>query len=215
MSESNSIPAVIWYFDFISPFAYLQWQAVKQFDGCRVDCRPILFAGLLNHHGHKGPAEIASKRRFTYRHVQWRAEQKGIALNFPPAHPFNPLNALRLCIAAGNTPEVIDQIFDHLWQEGRAGESVEDLRPVANRLGVADLASALSAPGVKAALQDNFQAAVADEVFGVPTLVAGDALFWGEDATGLFEAWLRDPGMLDTPTMKRLAGLPVGTARRA
>ncbi len=205
---------VTWYFDFISPFAYLQWQAVKRLGHCRVECRPVLLAGLLNHYGHKGPAEIPSKRRFTYRHVQWRAAQQGIALNFPPAHPFNPLNALRLCIAAGGTPEAVDQIFDHLWLEGRAGESIEDLRPVANRLGVVDLESALASPGVKGDLQQNFQAALADGVFGVPTLVAGDALFWGEDATGMFEDWLRDPRLFDTATMKRLDALPVGTARK-
>lgn len=209
-----SQPTVTWYFDFISPFAYLQWQAVKRFEHCRVQYRPILLAGLLKHHGHKGPAEIPSKRRFTYRYVQWKAAEKGIALNFPPAHPFNPLNALRLCIAAGGTPEAVDAIFDHLWQEGRSGESIEDLRPVANRLGVVDLESALASPEVKGDLQNNFQAALADNVFGVPALVAGDALFWGEDATEMFEAWLRDPGILETPTMKRLDALPVATARK-
>lgn len=209
-----SHPTVTWYFDFISPFAYLQWQEVKRMEQCRIEYRPILLAGLLNHHAHKGPAEIPSKRRFTYRHVQWRAAQKGIPLNFPPAHPFNPLNALRLCIAAGCMPEAIDQIFDHLWQEGRAGESIEDLRPVASRLGVVDLEAALSSPEVKGDLQENFQAALADGVFGVPTLVAGDALFWGEDATDLFNDWLRDPSVFDTATMKRLDALPVATARR-
>lgn len=214
MPAPTDRPWANWYFDFISPFAYLQWQAVKTLTACDIVPRPILLAGLLKHHGHKGPAEIPSKRRFTYRHVQWRAAKQGIALNFPPAHPFNPLNALRLCIAAGGTPEAIDQIFDHLWQEGRAGESIEDLRPVANRLGVVDLESALASPEVKADLQKNFQAALADNVFGVPTLVAGDALFWGEDATGLFLEWLRDPGILDTATIKRLDALPVATARK-
>ena len=44
--------------------------------------------------------------------------------------------------------------------------------------------------------------------------MAGDALFWGEDATELFQDWLRDPGVFDTAAMKRLDGLPVATARR-
>ena len=90
-----------WYFDFISPFAYLQWQAVRRLPGIVPVCRPVLLAGLLSHHGHKGPAEIPSKRLFTYRHAQWRADRAGIPMTFPPAHPFNPLAALRLCIAAG------------------------------------------------------------------------------------------------------------------
>ena len=98
----------IWYFDFISPFAYLQWQKLKVIRGCSFEYRPLLFAALLDHHGNKGPAEVPSKRLFSYRHVQWRADQAGIDLRFPPAHPFNPLYALRLCVAAGTTELAID-----------------------------------------------------------------------------------------------------------
>lgn len=214
MSESSGIPRINWYFDFISPFSYLQWQAVKDFTQCGIEYRPILFAGLLGHHGHKGPAEIPSKRRFAYRHVKWRADRKGIELTFPPAHPFNPINALRLCIAAGASAAAIDQIFNHFWREGRAGETVDDLRPLAARLGIENPETAIGTPEVKAALMHNYQSALADGVFGVPTLVSGDALFWGEDATDMFEDWLRDPGLLETSAMKRLDALPLGTARR-
>lgn len=215
MSTENAKPKVCWYFDFISPFAYLQWQAVKDFSQCEIEYRPILFAGLLGHHGHKGPAEIPAKRRFTYRHVQWRAARKGIELNFPPAHPFNPINALRLCVAAGATAEAIDLVFDHFWREGRAGETIDELQPLAARLGFKDPEEALAAPDVKAALMRNYQSALADGVFGVPTLVAGDALFWGDDATDMFEDWLRDPGLLATSAMERLDALPVATARKS
>ena len=60
----------------------------------------------------------------------------------------------------------------------------------------------------------NLEQAVGAGVFGVPTLVVDGELFWGEDATALFQDWLRDPGVFDTATMKRLDGLPVGTARK-
>lgn len=65
---------------------------------------PILFAAVLNAHGQKGPAEIPGKREFTYRRVLWQARREGIALRFPPAHPFNTIAALRLYIAADTTP---------------------------------------------------------------------------------------------------------------
>src|SRR5580700_4734549 len=96
-----------WYFDFVSPFAYLQLEAFDELCGARVTFRPVLFAGLLNHWGHKGPAEIPQKRRFTYRFVQWLAERDGVPLKFPRAHPFNPIKALRLAIAAGNGIEAV------------------------------------------------------------------------------------------------------------
>lgn len=202
-----------WFFDFISPFAYLQWQALKRFPGIEMACRPVLFAGLLSHLSHKGPAEIPAKRLFTYRHAQWRADRAGIPMAFPPAHPFNPLAALRLCIAAGSGADAVDAIFDHVWREGRAAETFEDLAPVATKLGIGD-AGALARDEVKQALRDNFDAAVEAGVFGVPTLVVGGQLFWGEDATAMFEDYLADPGLFATDAMRRLAVLPVATARR-
>ena len=66
-----------WYFDPISPFAWLAWHAMETRDLIdRIRPRPVLLAGLLQQHGQLGPAEIPSKRRFTYRHARWRAAQR-------------------------------------------------------------------------------------------------------------------------------------------
>jgi len=90
-----------WYFDFISPFSYLQLRKVREWHTrLAITPVPIAFGAVLKAHGQLGPAEIPGKREFTYRFVQWQAEHAGTALRFPPAHPFNPLSALRLCIAA-------------------------------------------------------------------------------------------------------------------
>ena len=179
-----------------------------------IEHRPVLFAGLLAHHGHKGPAEIAAKRVFTYRHVQWRAERAGIPMCFPPAHPFNPLAALRLCVAAGGTVPAIDAIFNHIWRDGRPAETLEELAPVTQALGITDPAAALKQPQVQDILRRNFDEAVQAGVFGVPTLRVHDQLFWGEDGTEMFRAYLADPTLFDTPAMRRLSTLPVATARR-
>jgi 2-hydroxychromene-2-carboxylate isomerase len=207
------VTPIHWYFDFISPFAYLQRPRVRELAKTRrIHYRPILFAGLLQALEHKGPAEFADKRRFTYRHVVWRAQRLGIPLRFPPAHPFNPLAALRLCIATGCTDEAVDAIFDHLWRDGLRGDDAASLAPVAERLGL-DPAAAIADPAVKAQLQANFDAARADGVFGVPTLASAGEVFWGEDATAMFEDWLRDPAAFERGEMARVAQLPVGVSR--
>jgi len=209
-------PRLAWYFDFISPFAYLQWPRIRELAALRpVKLRPILFAGLLDLHGHKGPAEIPGKRRFTYRHVVWRARQLGQPLQFPPAHPFNPLAALRLCIAAGCSADAVDAIFDWIWGQGQAGDSVDALAPLAERLGVTDWPGALASAEVKAALRGNFDAAVAAGVFGVPTLAIGDELFWGEDSTEFALAVLDDPAVLQDEGMQRVDALPAAATRPA
>src|SRR5690349_21017959 len=188
--------ALRWYFDVISPFAYLQWPRIEALAHARpeLEFRPLLFAGLLDANGQKGPAEIPAKRRFTYRHVAWLAQRQGMPLRFPPAHPFNPLAALRTIVAAGTTPAAIGAVFEWIWRLGRAGDSVDALAPLLARLGVAP--EALGSDAVKAQLRANFDAAMAENVFGVPTLSVDGELFWGQDAHDFALAALADPGLL-------------------
>ena len=71
--------------------------------------KPVLFAGLLEHWGQKGPAEVPVKRRWTYRWCTWWARELGIPFRFPAAHPFNPLPHLRLALACGSKPDAVDR----------------------------------------------------------------------------------------------------------
>jgi len=201
-----------WYFDVISPFAYLQWPKVKVLAARRdVVLVPVLLAAVLAARGQKGPAEIPGRRELTYRHVLWQAREAGVPMQFPPAHPFNPVAALRLCIAGGCTVAVVDAVFDWIWAQGKAADSVEALQPLLHGMGIA--AGALSDPAVKTALRADTDAALAAGVFGVPTLQVGDALFWGNDAHAFALAVLDDPALLDDPRMQRVSRLPVAASR--
>lgn len=204
-----------WYFDFISPFSYLQLPRVLRWrDQLAITPVPIALGAVLAHLGTLGPAEIPGRREFTYRLVRWQAEQAGMPLRFPPAHPFNPLAALRLCVAAGSTWQAVQTIFDHVWREGLPAASAQELAAPAAALGVSDAASAVSSPAVKQQLADNTNAAVAAGIFGVPTLRAGDVLFWGNDASPMVEDWLARRDRFDGPEYRRLTDLPVGVQRR-
>lgn len=201
-----------WYFDFISPFSYLHWQKVKALAVTReVELVPVVFGAILDALGQKGPAEIPGKREFTYRHVLWQARSEGVALRFPPAHPFNPLAALRACIAAGSTPQAVDALFDWIWREGNAGDSAAAIEPVLSHLGID--ATALSAEATKATLRRNTDHAIARGVFGVPTLEVDGAMFWGNDAHAFALAVLDDPALLQAAEMQRVSTLPVGITR--
>jgi len=203
-----------WYFDFISPFSYLQLHKVRDWNArFALTPVPIAFGAVLKHHGQLGPAEIPGKREFTYRFVQWQAEHSGVPLRFPPVHPFNPLAALRLCIAAGTTWDSIQAIFEHIWREGRDGASAAVLADVARALGVGDVEAAIAAADVKNRLRSNTENAIAAGVFGVPTLRVDDQLFWGNDATPMVEDWLADPQRFENAEYRRVAALPVGVER--
>ena len=212
-SPPPSIP-LDWYFDFISPFAYLQFE---QFDclpaELSISFRPVLPGALLTHWDSKGPAELAPKRRFTYRHAQFRAEQLGIPFRMPAAHPFNSLALLRLAIAAGCTRSAIREIVRFVWRDGGDPASARDVQALAGRLGVADLAQATARPDVKAQLRQNTEQAIALGVFGVPTFVLGTDLFWGEDATPMLLHCIRSPAWLESDEVRRISDLPVGVRR--
>ncbi|MGH8727606.1 MAG: 2-hydroxychromene-2-carboxylate isomerase [Burkholderiales bacterium] len=166
--------------------------------------KPILFGALLTHLNQRGPAEIPYKREFTYKHVQWIADRNNIPFKFPPAHPFNPVRALRLSIALGNDIAAVRTIFRCIWRDGRLPGELHDWRELIDRLGIADAEAKIADARVKDELRQNFEDAKAAGVFGVPTFAVGDELFWGFDAMPMLLAYLRAPSVLKTAEMMRI-----------
>lgn len=208
--------AADWYFDFISPFAYLQSERLASLaPQVRIRYRPVLFAGLLEAHEHKGPAEIAAKRTFTYRFVVWQASKLGIPLKFPHEHPFNPLPLLRLAIACDCAPEAVHRIFRFVWRDGRLPDLPIEWAELAHDLRVPDAQVRIADPAVKDALRRNTDEAIARGVFGVPTLAIGDALFWGLDATEMARDYVVAGNRFIDPEYARVAALPEGVQRNA
>ena len=204
---------VVWYFDFVSPFAYLCLHRLKELPaGTAIEHRPVLFAGLLAHWGQKGPAEIGSKRRYTYRWCHWWAHSLGIAFRFPAGHPFNPLHHLRLALACGCTPEAVARIFEALWTSGADAADPGAFAQLCATLGVAP--EAIAAAEVKEALRRNTDEAARRGVFGVPTFEVDGELFWGADALDFVRAFLADPAVLRNEEIRRLDELPVAATRK-
>ena len=212
--NDRAATGLVWYFDFVSPYSYLQFEAYPELVAS-AELRPLLFAGLLNHWGGKGPAEVPAKRLQTYRYTYWIAGQHGIAMTYPPAHPFNPIPALRLAVALDSRFEAIKTIFEFIWKEGRS--IAEEWPALAAHLGLtAAAADALIAePRVKEALAANGRQAIARGVYGVPTFDTGNELFWGLDATDMLLDYLEHPDVFEDAEMQRIAHLPVGAARKA
>ena len=126
-----------WYFDFVSPFAYICLHRLKELPAdLSIEYRPVLFAGLLNHWGQKGPAELPTKRRYTYRWSHWTATSLGLPFRYPAAHPFNPLHHLRLATACGSKPDAVRKIFDAIWTTGEDAADAGRFSSLSQALGV-------------------------------------------------------------------------------
>ncbi len=202
-----------WYFDFISPFAYIGLIRLGRFSQkLEIRYKPVLFAGMLNHWEQKGPAEIPPKRVWTFRYCTWWAAQQGIAMRAPATHPFNPLPYLRLAVAAGNTPAAIGCIFEAIWTTGADPSDERVFAGLARSLQVDP--SRLGDQAIKDALRRETEQAIARGVFGVPTLIVDEELFWGADAMDFVEAYLADPGIVATAEMRRAANLPAAATRK-
>lgn len=209
---------ITFYLDFISPYAYLAFEELpKQLMGIshRVEYRPILFGAVLNHHGHRGPAEIPGKREWTYRQVLWQAKQMGIQLDMPLAHPFNPLSLLRLALACsddgGPNRYVCETIFHHVWQGGHAAEDADRLTQLVQALTPKrDIQDA----EVKNQLKNNTEQAITQGVFGVPTFAIDDKLFWGLDALPMLRQYIEKNPLFDETDWQSVEMIETGITRK-
>ncbi len=202
--------SVDWYFDFVSPYSYIALHRLKELPAT-ISYKPVLFAGLLNHWGQKGPAEIPAKRRWTYRWCTWWAKSLDIPFRFPAEHPFNPLQHLRLALACGCRPDAVKRIFESVWMSGANATEPAAFQALCRELGVGteQLAAA------KDELRSNTEDAAARGVFGVPSFVLDGEVFWGADAIEFVTAFLRDPAVLRNDEMRRVDAMPVGAARKS
>lgn len=201
--------SIDWYFDFVSPFSYICLHRLKELPA-PITYKPVLFAGLLNHFGQKGPAEVPAKRRWTYRWCTWWATELGIPFRFPAAHPFNPLHHLRLALACGSTPEAVKRIFESIWMSGANASDPQAFAKLCGELHVSpdDLAR------VKDDLRRNTDEAAARGVFGVPSFVVDGEVFWGADSIDFLKKFLADPAVARNDEMRRVDALPSGAERK-
>jgi 2-hydroxychromene-2-carboxylate isomerase len=211
---------VRFYFDPISPYAWLAGRQVDRIDaaGLALDFRPVLLAGVLGAHGSKGPAEIPAKRDYTMRDAMRLAARIGAPLVGPPTHPFNPLRALRMCIAledAGERRRFALALMDGAWAHGLDLTDPAVLARLAGECGLdgPGVSSRADDPAVKSRLVAETEAAIAAGVFGVPTFVFDNEVFWGADRIDVL-LWRAAGNRIDEVHLRTMLARPASASRR-
>jgi len=177
------------YFDLVSPYAWLALHAVdaiEQATGRAVIVTPVAFGAILKRHGQPAPVDIPGKRAHILDDIRWRAAERGLPFTGPPAHPFNPLHGLRLCLAVTDPAlraVLARRLADAAWSQGRDLQQVPVVLDVAGACGLPEAwaRAQLADPGIKQALIDTTDRAADGGVFGVPTFALDGRLFWGND----------------------------------
>ncbi len=197
---------VDFYFDFLSPYSYL---ATFRLPRLRDECGAELVFHVIDLEaakeaiGNTRPAAhlLPKKLRYLKADLARWATRYRAPLAFPERLAHVDLKAAaRLnrgflyAARRGVAEPYLNAAFGALWVAGREpGEAT--LKDVAAKAGLdpAELAAAADAPETIAEYARDNQAAQARGVFGVPTFVAGDQLFWGNDRIDFLEEYLRDP----------------------
>ena len=209
------------YFDFISPYAYLAWTQIRALAArheAEVEPVPVLFAALLNAHGTKGPAEVPAKRLWVFRDTFRHAAYLNLPFAPPPAHPFNRLLALRVSsteLPPGARLDLIDRLFRATWG---GGPGVID--PVVVSMLIAEggldperVMAEAATSAVKDRVRANTDHAISLDVFGVPTMEVGDERFWGFDSLIHVERHLEGRDPMRDVDLERWRNLPAASHR--
>jgi len=202
---------VQWYFDVVSPYAYLQTADMDRLPSTvEVVPKPVLLGALLKTAGIKAPAEVPAKRLHLYRQCMWFAQQRNIPFCMPSRHPFKSLAALRLLCSLGPTIEQAHLACKFVFGQGNDPSTPEGLMKLAEALGIHATEATVSTASNKAKLRANTEEAMALGAWGVPTFVVNGELFWGTDSFPMMLEFLNNSQLFETPEMKRVDNLPSG-----
>ena len=222
MNQPRDQGILRFYFDYISHNAYLAWSRLDDLSqryGLEIELVPILFAGLLKAHGQLGPAEIPAKSSWMTRDVIRKAAIIGLPLAPPPAHPFNPLLALRVTCATTNRQHrasLVKHLFEGVWARSRDVSDPAMVKSIAAEAGLDgdELVELAGARETKQRLIDNTESAIQAGAFGVPTMLIANQLFWGYDDLRYLEMFLRGEDPLCEVDFAPWLAIRSGTTRK-
>jgi 2-hydroxychromene-2-carboxylate isomerase len=197
-TQTSVLKTVHFYFDFISPYAFLSVKPLKEMvklTNTKLVCVPVLFAGFLKENETKGPAEIPSKRRFLFKDITRIGYKQNIRIQGPPIHPFNPLLPLRVVSSFEDEMEklkVTELLFHACWVDGK---DISDEETVSNllegmKLNFKEILEKSKSSTVKEKLIQQTNEAIKCGVFGVPSFKVDNEVFWGQDRIQFLQEYI-------------------------
>ena len=177
------------YFDFISPYSFLahkQMRKIENNEGVKVIYKPVLLGGLHNLHGIKAPAFIPAKAKHMVRDCKLIAEKNNIRFKFNSYFPIRSLNLMRGVLVAEEDnikKYYIDNIFNTIWQDGLNMNDTIVIQKILQNLNINPKTFSLRTTSslIKDLLKKKTNDAYEKGVFGAPTFLVNNKIFWGQD----------------------------------
>lgn len=195
-------PVIDYYFDFISPFAYLAWQklpGLAERYGHDVACHVVDLAALKLLAGNTGPTNrsIPLKTRYLQFDKKRWAERYGVAIVNPASWDSSLVNMGFLFAADhGAGYRYLDVCWKRVWGEGGDMGADAFLERLAQELGwdAVQFLSFVRGEEAERRYREVTRAAHEAKVFGVPTMIAGEDMWWGNDRLEFLEEHLSRQG---------------------
>ena len=180
------------YFDFISPYSFLAHKEIIKIErknSIKIKYKPILLGGLHNLHGIKAPAFIPAKAKHMIRDCKLIAEKNKIKFKFNSYFPIKSLNLMRGVFVAEEDnykSYYIDSMFDSIWQDGLNMNDESIVQKILKNLNVnpKTFFLRLASSSIKDSLREKTNEAYEKGIFGAPSFVSNNKIFWGQDRIG-------------------------------
>ena len=177
------------YFDFVSPYSFLAHKEIRKIEnkiGIKIKYKPVLLGGLHNLHGIKAPAFIPAKAKHMVRDCKLIAQRNNVQFKFNSYFPIKSLNLMRGVLVAEEDNlknQYIDNIFNSVWRDGLNMNDEIIVQKVLKNLNLNPKTFALrsSSSLIKDSLRKKTSEAYEKGVFGAPTFVSNNKIFWGQD----------------------------------
>jgi 2-hydroxychromene-2-carboxylate isomerase len=186
---ASMIKSFEFYFDFVSPYSFLAHKEIHKIEkknSIKIKYNPILLGGLHNLHNIKAPAFIPAKAKHMIRDCKLVAEKNKIKFKFNSYFPIKSLNLMRGVLVAEEDnfkSYYIDSIFNAIWQDGLNLNDINILEKILKNLNINPKTFLLrvGSSSIKESLRKKTDEAYEKGIFGAPSFVSNNKIFWGQD----------------------------------
>ena len=177
---------VEFYFDFISPYAYLAYKKIQSLPkDIKIKYKPVLLGALHNLEGITAPAFIKPKLKHMISDCDLIANKNKSNFIWNSKFPINSLSVMRgyLFINAENRELYLNVMFDAYWKDNL---DISNEKILKNLLEKCKINSIKFFDGIKdLKIKDELKSITQDAhdkgIFGAPTFVVNNKIFWGQD----------------------------------
>ena len=173
------------YFDIISPYAYIAYKKILKHKNIAFKYKPIFLGGLHNLAGIDAPAFNKYKMKNMINDCKLISEKNNIDFKWNANFPINSLSIMRgyLCIKEDKQNDYLNYFFDAYWKNNQDLSNIKNVSKLLSKLKVDndEFFKSIKEQSTKDKLKDLTSEAFQKEVFGAPTFIINNKIFWGQD----------------------------------